>query len=128
MATYAIGDIQGCLTELLLLLELIQFDSEADTLWLTGDLVNRGPNSLEVLRFIKGLGERHPIVLGNNDLHFLAVAYGVRKPNKSDTLEQLLKAPDCHALVDWLRYRHLLHYDPLKSFVMTHAGLAPFWS
>lgn len=127
MATYAIGDIQGCFAELTQLLEQIHFDSNQDTLWFTGDLVNRGPHSLEVLRFIKSLGEQHIVVLGNHDLHLLSVAYGVRELHRDDTLTDILSAPDKMELMDWLRHRPLLHHDKSLGYVMTHAGLAPCW-
>lgn len=128
MSTYAIGDIQGCFDELQQLLTLIQFDEAKDTLWFTGDLVNRGPYSLEVLRFIKALGERHITVLGNHDLHLLAVAYGVKSLHKDDTLDAILAAPDKQELLDWLRHRPVLHHDKAKDCVMVHAGLAPPWT
>lgn len=128
MSTYAIGDIQGCFAELEKLLAKINFNADKDILWFTGDLVNRGPHSLEVLRFVKALGEKHVIVLGNHDLHLLAVAYGVRNLHQEDNLDEILAAPDKHELLDWLRHRPLLHYDKLTGYVMTHAGLAPQWS
>jgi bis(5'-nucleosyl)-tetraphosphatase (symmetrical) len=126
MPTYAIGDIQGCFAELEKLLTHIHFHPDNDTLWFTGDLVNRGPRSLEVLRFVKSLGDKHITILGNHDLHLLAVAYGARTLHRSDTLDEILNAPDKTELLDWLRHRPLLHFD--KPFVMTHAGLAPFWT
>ncbi len=126
MATYAIGDVQGCLQPLLALLEQIQFDPNVDNLWFAGDLINRGPQSLETLRFIKSLGDKHISVLGNHDLHLLAVAYGVDGKGKHDTLNDILLAPDKDELLEWLRNRPLLHTD--NTFVMTHAGLAPAWS
>jgi bis(5'-nucleosyl)-tetraphosphatase (symmetrical) len=128
MSTYAIGDVQGCFDELLALLKHIQFDVNKDTLWFTGDLVNRGPRSLDVLRFVKSLGDKHVAVLGNHDLHLLALAWGVRKPHAGDTLADVLTAPDREALLTWLCHRPLLHYDKHAGFVMTHAGLAPEWS
>ena len=127
MTTYAIGDIQGCFASLQKLLAHIAFNPADDTLWCVGDLVNRGSHSLEVLRFIKNLGEKHITVLGNHDLHLLSVAYGVSEIHKSDTLNEILVAPDKNELMDWLRHRPLLHYDPATKFVMTHAGLAPSW-
>lgn len=127
MPTYAIGDIQGCFKELQLLLSHIQFNPNQDTLWFAGDLVNRGYHSLEVLRFIKALGSNHHSVLGNHDLHLIAIAYGKRKLRKEDTLEEILAAKDCHDLIEWLRHRPLLHYDANLSYVMTHAGLGPLW-
>jgi bis(5'-nucleosyl)-tetraphosphatase (symmetrical) len=127
MATYVIGDVQGCYTELTQLLLKIQFKPDEDSLWFTGDLVNRGPHSLEVLRFVKALGNKHKIILGNHDLHLLAVASGVRNKHASDTLDSILQAPDKDELLNWLRHRELLYYDKTLQFVMTHAGLAPKW-
>lgn len=127
MATYAIGDIQGCFAELQALLAQIQFNPHNDTLWFTGDLVNRGPQSLEVLRFVKNLGDKHITVLGNHDLSLLARAYGVRETHQGDTLDAVLSAQDKEALMDWLRQRPLLHHDKQSGYVMTHAGLAPHW-
>lgn len=128
MTTYAIGDIQGCFSEFQALLKHIQFDPDQDTLWFTGDLVNRGPQSLEVLRYVKALGSKHITVLGNHDLHLLALAYGVGKTHHGDTLTAILTASDNEELIDWLRHRPLLHHDKHTGFVMTHAGLAPSWS
>jgi len=128
MATYAIGDIQGCFKELQQLLEHIEFDSEKDSLWCAGDLVNRGPDSLEVLRFLKNLGEKAVIVLGNHDLHLLAVSAGNEDYlHKSDTLEPILKAYDCDELIEWLRQQSFLHHDETLGFTMIHAGLPPQW-
>ena len=128
MSTYAIGDIQGCLTELQRLLELIHFDTSQDVLWCTGDLVNRGPNSLSVLRFVKGLKEHAIVVLGNHDLHLLAVAQGNTKYLKPrDTLTPILEAPDREELLEWLRHRPFLHHDTDLKITMVHAGLPPQW-
>ncbi|RKZ93397.1 MAG: diadenosine tetraphosphatase [Candidatus Parabeggiatoa sp. nov. 1] len=128
MSTYAIGDIQGCFTELQRLLELIRFDVSQDVLWCTGDLVNRGPNSLEVLRFVKGLKERAIVVLGNHDLHLLAVAHGnIEYLKPQDTLAPILNAPDSDELLEWLRYRPLLHHDANLGLTLIHAGLPPQW-
>jgi bis(5'-nucleosyl)-tetraphosphatase (symmetrical) len=128
MATYAIGDIQGCFHELMLLLEKVAFDPARDTLWLTGDLVNRGPQSLEVLRFVKGLGERAVTVLGNHDLHLLAVSEGRHRHFKeTDTLGGVLQASDREELMAWLRRQPLLHHDPDLGWTMVHAGLPPQW-
>ena len=128
MSTYAIGDIQGCYTELQRLLELIHFNPSQDVLWCTGDLVNRGPNSLEVLRFFKGLKERAIVVLGNHDLHLLAVAHGNTEYLKPrDTLAPILKAPDRDELLAWLRQRPFLHHDADFKLTMIHAGLPPQW-
>jgi bis(5'-nucleosyl)-tetraphosphatase (symmetrical) len=127
MATYAIGDVQGCYDELRRLLDAIGFDQDNDRLWSVGDLVNRGPQSLEVLRWFKALGDRAVVVLGNHDLHLLAVAAGNEAQRKKDTLTPILEAPDRDELLDWLRHRPLLHLDTKKRFVMIHAGLPPQW-
>lgn len=126
MATYAIGDIQGCYDEMRRLLDTIAFDPARDQLWLVGDLVNRGPQSLAVLRYVHGLGERAITVLGNHDLHLLVVAAGVRKPHREDTLDALLAAPDRDELLDWLRRQRLMHAG--AGYAMLHAGLLPQWS
>lgn len=127
MATYAIGDIQGCFKELTALLTLIQFNPQQDILWFAGDLINRGPQSLDVLRFIKSLGDQHIAVLGNHDLHFLAVAFGATHQRDKDTLTEILNAPDRDELVDWLRHLPLIHVDAAKNTILVHAGLAPSW-
>lgn len=128
MATYAIGDVQGCFSELQSLLQQIEFNPTNDTLWFTGDLVNRGPKSLEVLRFVKSLGDRHIVVLGNHDLHLLAICYEGAKRYHDDTLEEILQAHDRHELIEWLRHCPLLHYDKTLDYYLVHAGLAPAWS
>jgi bis(5'-nucleosyl)-tetraphosphatase (symmetrical) len=127
MATYAIGDVQGCYGALRALLQRIGFDRARDQLWFTGDLVNRGPQSLEVLRFVRDLGERAVTVLGNHDLHLLAVAAGASKHKPSDRLREVLAAPDCAELLAWLRTRPLLHHDAGLGWLMVHAGLLPQW-
>lgn len=127
MTTYAIGDVQGCFDALQALLEKIRFDPSRDTLWFTGDLVNRGPQSLETLRFVSGLGKRAVTVLGNHDLHLLAVASGTAKRKKQDTLDEVLTAPDGGPLLDWLRHRPLLHHDVALGWTLVHAGLLPQW-
>ncbi len=128
MAIYAIGDIQGCFDELQRLLEKIRFEPGCDTLWFTGDLVNRGPKSLETLRFIKQLGKHAIAVLGNHDLHLLAIDAGYSKLRKnSDTLAPILVASDREELLEWLRYRPLLHFDAELNTAMLHAGLPPQW-
>jgi bis(5'-nucleosyl)-tetraphosphatase (symmetrical) len=128
MAVYAIGDLQGCLDPLQRLLEQIDFDPATDRLWFTGDLVNRGPASLETLRFVRSLGDQAITVLGNHDLHLLAAAWtGSRKGKRQDTLETILTAPDRDELLHWLRCRPLLHHDPALGFTMVHAGLPPQW-
>ncbi|MDH5184942.1 MAG: symmetrical bis(5'-nucleosyl)-tetraphosphatase [Gammaproteobacteria bacterium] len=128
MATYAIGDIQGCFEPLQALLQKIDFDPQQDTLWFTGDLVNRGPNSLETLRYIKGLGSAAITVLGNHDLHLLAVHEGQQKfQHDSDTLTPILQADDRDELLSWLRHQPLLHHDEQLQMTMIHAGLPPQW-
>lgn len=126
MSTYAIGDIQGCFEALNLLLEKIQFDPKQDRLWLVGDLINRGPASLAVLRWAMGLGDRVVTVLGNHDLHFLAVAAEHVPAHHSDTLEDLLAAPDREALIDWLRCQRMIYAE--GDWVLVHAGLLPQWT
>ena len=126
MATIAIGDVQGCYDQLMRLLERARFDERRDTLWFVGDLVNRGPQSLETVRFVKGLGARAVTVLGNHDLNLLAVAAGVRKPHRGDTHEALLAAPDRDELLAWLRHRSMMHAG--GGYAMVHAGLLPQWS
>ena len=127
MAIYAIGDIQGCFDEFCMLLDKVEFDKKNDTLWLTGDLVNRGPKSLEVLRFVKSLGDAAITVLGNHDLHLLAVAVRAEKAGKKDTLQAILDAPDRDELLEWLRYRPLLHHEVNGGYTLIHAGLPPQW-
>ncbi len=128
MAIYAIGDVQGCFDELLALLEKVRFDPRHDRLWFAGDLVNRGAKSLEVLRFVKGLGDGAITVLGNHDLHLLAVVQGRRSPLAKDRMEAILSAPDRDELCDWLRQQPLIHRDESLGYVMLHAGLPPQWS
>ena len=127
MATWAIGDIQGCFDELQQLLSKINFKPDQDRLWFVGDLVNRGPKSLEVLRYIRDLGEAASVVLGNHDFHLLAVAAGVGRLHRKDTLQPILDAPDRAELLDWLRCRPLLHHDADLGYLMVHAGVAPSW-
>lgn len=130
MATYAIGDIQGCDDAFEALLEKIGFDAAHDRLWLVGDLVNRGPASLATLRRVRGLGEAVTVVLGNHDLHLLAVASGTRKAGSNDTLDDILAAPDAPELIDWMRHRPLAHHASIggQSMLMVHAGVLPGWS
>ena len=127
MSTYAIGDLQGCHTELLDLLDSINFDQRNDRLWFTGDLVNRGTQSLDCLRFVQQLGDTAVTVLGNHDLHMLAIETGRTRPRKHDTLDDVLNAPDRAALRDWLRRQPLLHHDADLGFLLVHAGLPPQW-
>ncbi|MDX8394595.1 MAG: symmetrical bis(5'-nucleosyl)-tetraphosphatase [Mariprofundales bacterium] len=127
MAIYAIGDIQGCAQPLHDLLEKLAFNPDHDVLWCAGDLVNRGPDSLEVLRYLRNLGDACICVLGNHDLHLLAMAAGVKKL-KSNDLQAVLKAHDAVELLDWLRFKPLLHVDDKIGWSMVHAGLHPQWS
>jgi len=126
MGTLAIGDVQGCYDQLLRLLERAGFDERRDVLWFVGDLVNRGPQSLATVRFVKGLGNRAVTVLGNHDLNLLAVAEGVRKPHRGDTDGDILAAPDRDELLAWLRRRNMMHVE--NGYAMVHAGLLPQWS
>lgn len=129
MATYAIGDLQGCYDTLLRLLERLKFDPSEDHLWLCGDLVNRGGQSLETLRFVRSLGDRAICVLGNHDLHLIAERIKpLERRQRSVELKAVLDAPDADDLLDWLRARPLLHHDAQLNFVMVHAGLAPQWT
>jgi len=127
MAVYAIGDIQGCFKPLRQLLEQVRFNPEKDVLWCVGDLVNRGPDSLKVLRYLRSLGDACICVLGNHDLHLLGQGAGER-PYRRDTLREVLAAPDRDALLDWLRYRPLLHHDERLGWCMVHAGFPPAWN
>jgi bis(5'-nucleosyl)-tetraphosphatase (symmetrical) len=126
MATYAIGDVQGCFDELEALLARIRFDAASDRLWFVGDLVNRGPKSLEVLRFVRSLGNRAVVVLGNHDLHLVCLFEGFAKHRADDTFDSLLAAPDSRELIDWLRTRSMLHVE--GGHAMVHAGLLPGWT
>jgi bis(5'-nucleosyl)-tetraphosphatase (symmetrical) len=129
MARYAIGDVQGCAAELRALLARLRFRSDRDRLWFVGDLVNRGPDSVGVLRFVRSLGDNAIVVLGNHDLHLLALALGTTtRPKRSDTLADVLGAPDRDTLLDWLLTRPLAHRDPDHPELMIHAGLLPQWS
>ncbi|MCK4704525.1 MAG: symmetrical bis(5'-nucleosyl)-tetraphosphatase [Gammaproteobacteria bacterium] len=128
MATYAIGDIQGCYDELRQLLKKINFKSDCDTVWFTGDLVNRGPKSLETLRFIKSLKDNAISVLGNHDLHLLAIAYTQKKAGRYDTLEEIFNAPDREDLLNWLEHQPLIHIDNVTNIAMVHAAIHPQWS
>ena len=126
MATYAIGDVQGCDDALQRLVEQIRFDPASDRLWFVGDLVNRGPDSLKVLRYIKSLGSSAVVVLGNHDLFLLAVAEGIATSRPEDTLQAILAAPDRDELLGWVRQQRLLYRE--HPFVLVHAGLLPQWS
>jgi bis(5'-nucleosyl)-tetraphosphatase (symmetrical) len=127
MALYAIGDVQGCDAELGALLGALQFSADRDRLWFVGDLVNRGPDSLAVLRRIRSLGGAATVTLGNHDLHLLAVAFGSARIRSDDTLSEILAAPDRDALLEWLAGRPLFHEDHALNLCMLHAGLAPQW-
>ena len=129
MARYAIGDIQGCCDELKALLAEARFSADRDELWFVGDLVNRGPKSLETLRFVRALGANATVVLGNHDLHLLAVAFGSKRKQKdSDTLEAVLEAPDRDQLLEWLLGRPLAVFDEPRGEFLVHAGLVPEWT
>jgi len=128
MATYAIGDVQGCYTQLKELLQKIEYKSDKDKLWFAGDIVNRGPDSLKTIRFIKSLEDNAITVLGNHDLHLLAIANGRRKQSKKDTLKKILEAKDSDNLLDWLIHRPLMHYQKKNHVCMVHAGIHPDWS
>ncbi|MFU8787412.1 MAG: symmetrical bis(5'-nucleosyl)-tetraphosphatase [Methylobacter sp.] len=125
MSIYAIGDIQGCFDELLRLLDTIAFNEQSDQLWFAGDLVNRGPKSLETLRFVKSLGDAAVTVLGNHDLHLLAASCAPKIARKKDSLLPILEAPDSDELIHWLRHRPLFHFN--DDFCLLHAGLPPQW-
>jgi bis(5'-nucleosyl)-tetraphosphatase (symmetrical) len=125
MTLYAVGDLQGCLEPLERLVDDLAFDPARDRLWFVGDLVNRGPDSLGCLRFVKSLGSAAVTVLGNHDLHLLCVAEGIEKARPRDTLEAVLAAPDRDELIDWLRRRPLMHVE--GAFALVHAGLLPEW-
>jgi len=126
MSTYVVGDIQGCLQALKCVLKKVEFNPDKDVLWSVGDIVNRGPRCLKTLRFLYDMRDNLVLVLGNHDLHLLAVAAGVRAPSRSDTLDKILKAPDRDKLLTWLVHRPLIHHE--HGFTMVHAGIPPQWS
>ena len=126
MTTYAVGDLQGCLQPLKCVLKQVSFDPHKDVLWSVGDIVNRGPDCLETLRFLYGMRDSLVLVLGNHDLHLLAVASGVRSASKSDTLQEILDAPDRAELLNWLIQQPLLHHE--HDHTLVHAGIPPQWS
>ncbi len=129
MARYAIGDIQGCCDELKALLTRLNYSTDRDQLWFVGDLVNRGPQSLETLRFVRSLGAGATVVLGNHDLHLLALAYGAKRKQKDgDTLDAVLAAPDRDQLLEWLLSRPLAVFDEPRGDFLVHAGLVPEWT
>jgi bis(5'-nucleosyl)-tetraphosphatase (symmetrical) len=127
MATYAIGDLQGCLDPLQRLLDHLDYNPQQDKLWFVGDLVNRGPQSLETLRFVRNLDTNAISVLGNHDLHLLAIALTGKKSKGKDTLGEILAAPDRDELIDWLRRRPLAHHDATLASILVHAGIPPAW-
>lgn len=128
MAHYAIGDVQGCYRELMALMDKIAFNEQNDTLWFAGDIMNGGPDNRNVLRFISHLPSKTIVTLGNHDLHFLAVYYGIREYQSDDTFHDVLNAPDVDELVHWLCQKKLLHYDNQLNYLMSHAGIYPIWS
>ena len=129
MAIYAIGDVQGCYDPLRRLLDKLRFDPVKDRLWLTGDLVNRGPHSLKTLRFVRSLDKAAITVLGNHDLHLLALGHDVRySVSHYDSMSKVLKAKDGEELLTWLRHRPLAHYDKKINSLLVHAGVPPYWS
>lgn len=128
MTRFAIGDLQGCDEELGELLQRLRFSPDRDRLWFVGDLVNRGPESLATLRHVHALRDNAVVVLGNHDLHLLALAFGARRPRDSDTLGEILRAPDRDRLLEWLIGCPLAHHDPANGDLMVHAGLVPQWT
>lgn len=127
MAIYAIGDVQGCYSELNRLLEKIAFDPARDQLWFCGDLVNRGPESLQTLQFVKSLGDSAISVLGNHDLHLLALHHGVYKVRDTSSLQQVLDSSQRDELMAWLQRLPILHYDEMHNALLVHAGIYPDW-
>ncbi|MBT7754224.1 MAG: symmetrical bis(5'-nucleosyl)-tetraphosphatase, partial [Gammaproteobacteria bacterium] len=129
MSTFAIGDIQGCYEEFRKLLEIIQFDEKKDQLWLTGDLVNRGPQSLEVLNYLYSIDQSIITVLGNHDLHLIALALSNKRiESKDESLQAILKSKNKINLIEWLRSKPLMHFDQELNTVLVHAGIHPDWS
>ncbi|XBC39859.1 MAG: symmetrical bis(5'-nucleosyl)-tetraphosphatase [Buchnera aphidicola (Chaetogeoica yunlongensis)] len=129
MSTYLVGDVHGCFNELISLLEKVSFNVGSDVLWLTGDLINRGPYSLEVLRLVISLGDSAKVVLGNHDLNLILLYKNIKKNKKLNTImKNLLKSEDIHDLIYWLRRQPLLIVDQEKKIIMVHAGIYPFWS
>ncbi|MGH1471007.1 MAG: symmetrical bis(5'-nucleosyl)-tetraphosphatase [Cellvibrionaceae bacterium] len=128
MATYAIGDIQGCFKSFKALLKKINFDPSKDTLWIAGDMVNRGPRSLDTLRYLYSIRDNVIAVLGNHDLHLVATALLNNDSGKKDTFDDILNSPDSEQLITWLRHCPLVHHDPNLDFTMSHAGIPPIWN
>ena len=127
MATYAVGDIQGCYSELEQLLQLINFNQRTDQIWFVGDLVNRGPQSFETIKFVKSLGDSAISVLGNHDVHLIACHAGIQNCKAQSSLIQILDSPDADNIIDWLRKQPLLHHDETLNWTMVHAGFLPQW-
>ena len=128
MSLYAIGDVQGCFNALEKLLDLINFSAAEDELWFTGDLVNRGPQSLETLRFVRRSGSKSSCVLGNHDVQLLKVDAGIEQAPEDGTLDAILQSPEREELIDWLRRRPLFILDQKRKLALVHAGLAPSWN
>jgi len=128
LAVYAIGDVQGCYDELRQLLDALRFDPAQDRVWFVGDLVNRGPHSAPVLRFVRSLGDAAVTVLGNHDMHLLALSQGNLRKAGEGALDDVLHAPDGVELIQWLRQQRFLHHDPALGYTMVHAGLPPQWN
>ena len=128
MAVYVIGDVQGCYSNLIRLLDKIRFDQAKDKLWFCGDLVNRGPESLQTLRFVRSLGDSAITVLGNHDLHLLAIYHSRQVVSESSSLSEILQSPDCGELIAWLQSRPVIHYDQNLNFLLVHAGIDADWS
>ena len=126
MSTYVVGDLQGCLQPLKCLLREVDFNPGKDVLWSVGDIVNRGPKCLKTLRFLYNMRKSLVLVLGNHDLHLLALAAGVRAPNRSDTLDEILQAPDREELLNWLLHQPLIHHE--HGHTLVHAGIPPQWT
>ena len=126
MATYAVGDIQGCFEPFLCLLKRLKFNPDKDRLWSVGDLVNRGPQNLEVLRWFYNHRDNVTMVLGNHDLHLLACSAGARKPSRKDNIDDILEAPDREKLIEWLHFQPLAHSE--NGITMVHAGIPPMWT
>ena len=128
MATYAVGDLQGCHAEFAALLDEVSFNKRHDALWLLGDLINRGPDSLAVMKRVMALGDSVKAVLGNHDLHFLAIWHGGHRARSTDTFTDLLEAPEAQAIAEWLRHQPFFHHDAGLGCAMVHAGIAPDWA
>jgi bis(5'-nucleosyl)-tetraphosphatase (symmetrical) len=128
MAIYFVGDIQGCYSELKALLTQVNFSAKHDQLWVAGDMVARGPDSYKTLKYLMSLGESVKAVLGNHDLHLLAIYAGIKKAKKSDYLDTLLSAPDVNEIIDWIAQQPLLRKLPDEEVYMSHAGLPPQWT